>query len=772
MKTYFALVSLEIKLMLRSKSFWIIACLSIICILLPLITLLLGQFILIYQFTRDERTNISDIMQPLLYNAGTLCLARASAGFLMLLFLWPFMLIVLMFLPELKMAEWALMPGILLFLTLKYITICLIQVGLVFLFRIVSRNILLLYFLSIAWWIITSNLASNLSFLPNFFQLFVFGQGFMLPSAPSLAMGYLPLQDIFPYYASFQAGAAVLFIILFALKQLYHHKQPILHSKLLMVLFIFSLTAMYIGSSSALKELDHRDHNFNELLQTYDGQQELTSNAAVFVPESYNLTAKLKTSSHYFYGTAIINGKVSGKSPDKISFTLRNYFSVTSVSDTTTDAPLKWQQQGASLLVYLPEGYKDNQPLTLSISYSGEVWEWFPDRVSQPTNGPVNFIAAPYSLLRSGYAWYPVPGDHNLYGYCDYINPVTDKTQHTLRAKRVVHQPLPFSMTVDIDTDNTVVSNLDQTAAENLSGEYKHRYKFYSETGHNVFLLAGPYERQVYNSTDENVTVYGLPIHKGENSRVINSLADTYSFYKDMLQNKNSPNDKNVTIIEIPPTLLVSTDGESRKDLTLTDSILLSENYFKSDDLAFDFLNQIQANKRDIAVLQRWWQEDLSGGPDDTDPANNICSSLSYYLYILGLEKTRSPEFYTLAKQNIQSQSHVLLDDFCMPWLPVSSINREVFSVLDMLRTECGDQYLKKVIRDLYYIYTQQGYISADDFSKTIGSELTDSAISPEKQAEVRKNLSSIKQITASHEPIKVTPSMTQFTFDLEEYLP
>lgn len=31
MKTYFALVSLEIKLMLRSKSFWIIACLSIVC---------------------------------------------------------------------------------------------------------------------------------------------------------------------------------------------------------------------------------------------------------------------------------------------------------------------------------------------------------------------------------------------------------------------------------------------------------------------------------------------------------------------------------------------------------------------------------------------------------------------------------------------------------------------------------------------------------------------------------------------------------------------
>ncbi len=758
--------------MLRSKSFWIIACLSIICILLPLITLLLGQFILIYQFTRDERTNISDIMQTLPYDADTLCFARASAGFLMLLFLWPFMLIVLMFFPELKMAEWALMPGILSFLTLKYITICFIQVGLVFLFRIVSRNILLLYFLSIAWWITTSDLASNFSYWPDFFQLFVFGQGFMLPNAPSLAMGYFPLQDIFFDYAAFQAGAAVLFIILLISKQLYRHKQPILRSKLLMVLFIFSLAAMYIGGSSVLKELEHRDHNFNELIQASDSPQVPISAAATFVPESYNLTAKLKTASHYFYGTAIIKGKISGQNPDKISFTLRNYFSVTSISDTATAAPLKWQQQGTSLLVYLPEDYKDNQPLTLSISYSGEVWEWFPDRVSQPKNGPVNFIAAPYSLLRSGYAWYPVPGDHNLYGYYDYINPVTDKTQRTLRAKRVVHQPLPFSMTVDIDTDNTVVSNLDQTSAENLSGEYKHRYKFYSETGHNVFLLAGPYERQVYNVPDENVTVYSLPLHKGENSRVISSLADTYGFYKDMLQDKNSPTDKNTTIIEIPPTLLVSKDGESRKDLTLTDSILLSENYFKSDDLAFDFLNQIQANKRDIAVLQRWWQEDLSGGPLDTDPANNICSSLSYYLYILGLEKTRSPEFYTLAKQNIQSQNRVLIDDFSMPWLPVSSINREVFSVLDILRTECGDQYLKKVIRDLYHIYTQQGYISVDDFSKTIDSELADSALSLEKQTEVRKHLSIIKQITANHEPINVTPSMTQFAFDLEEYLP
>ena len=790
MKNYWTLILLETKLILRSKSFWILAFFSVVCILLPLITLLLGQFILIYQITRDKRANISDILNPLPYCAAKLYLARAVAALLVLFSLWPFMLAVLIFFPEMKLGEWVLVPGAISFLTLKYFVLCLTQVSLVIFFRMFTSHLLLLYCLSIAGWVITSHLASNLGFLPDFFKLFVFGQGFMLPSAPSLAIGYFPLQNIFPGFALAQAGLALLFIVIFIAKQMVRHRESILRSKLIIALFIFSLAAVWFGSHAVFIELDHREQGYRELMQAASAEQAPSANAtAILKPESYHLAVKLKTSSHYFDGTAMIKGRISGQPSDKIAFTLRDCFTVTSVSELTTGTPLKWAQNGAALTVYVPKNCQDGQPLTLSISYSGEVWEWFPDRMASP-NGPVNFVAAPFSLLRSGYAWYPVPGCHNLYTYRDFINPLTKQKQQTLQAKRISHFPLPFSLTVDIDSDNMIASNLNQTAVETLSGEYKRRYCFYSEAGHDVFLLSGPYERQIIHTADGIVTVYNFPLHNNQTSRVINSLTKIYNFYEDMLQGRTAfKSQQNGTakynVIEIPPFLLFSEDGEPRKNLTLTDSIVLSENYFKTDNLTLDFLNKIQTNKRDMAVLQRWWQEDLSEEMGlDGYGDKSIYSSLSYYLYIVGLEKTRAPESYTLARKNIAEsytlakqnketgQKQVLIDDFCMPWLPISPVTQEIFPILDTLRTELGEQTLKEVTRNLYHIYTTHGNIHAADFSQTIETALTASSLSPEKQAEIQMHLRNIEQLTAQPGIFKATTSLTQFSFDMEEYLP
>ncbi|MCE5286828.1 MAG: hypothetical protein LLG02_13420 [Pelosinus sp.] len=769
MKNFLALISLEIKLTLRTHLFWILAGLTVVSILLPVLTLLLGQFILIHLFTRDQRTNFSSIMCSLPHSSEKLYLARISAALLLLLALWPFMLGILLFFPEMQLAEWSNMPSSIIFLTLKYLILCLTQIGLVLLCTIITKQLAWLYLLSIVCWLKTSDLASNLGFLPSFSQLFVLGQGFMLPSAPSLASGYFPQQILFSGVALFQAGLALLFAASAIIQQMRLRRERLLGAKTIIVFFLLSLAFLCLGSRIALTELAHREHWFDHLIQA-SSQRATTAQDqgyATFSPEAYQLAVKLKTTAHYFAGTARIKGKISALPSHKMQLTLRDSFTVTAVNEITADKPLQWTQNGAILTIYLPDTYQENTELMLAISYSGEIREWFPARMARP-NGPVNFIDPAYSLLRSGYAWYPIPGLHHLYTYYDCINPLTDRTETTLRAKPVLQPPTKFTMTVDIDTDNLVASNLEQTGAEALSGEYKERYHFYSAEGHDVFLLAGPYEHQVQSTPDGKISIYSLPLHKQQITRFINSFKSLYSVYDTMLEENPS-----YTVVEIPPFLLFSEDGQPLKNLTLTDTIVLSENYFKTKSHTLDFLNQVRNNKHDLAILQRWWQEDLTEGLGMNKWGNgNINTSLSYYLYLVGLEKTRAPESYLQAKQNIQAGQSVLLDDFCAPSLPLSPITREVFLVLDSLRIELGDQALKKVMRPLYRLHKTQGAIQPSDFSQAVEATLTSSTLSPVKQAEIRGHLLSIEELSANPKIFTASTSITQFSFDMEEYLP
>lgn len=65
MRTFLSLVLLEIKLILRSKLSWILAFFSTIAILMPVLSLLFGQFFLVYHFIRDKRTTFSNILYTL-----------------------------------------------------------------------------------------------------------------------------------------------------------------------------------------------------------------------------------------------------------------------------------------------------------------------------------------------------------------------------------------------------------------------------------------------------------------------------------------------------------------------------------------------------------------------------------------------------------------------------------------------------------------------------------------------------------------------------------
>jgi hypothetical protein len=324
-------------------------------------------------------------------------------------------------------------------------------------------------------------------------------------------------------------------------------------------------------------------------------------------------------------------------------------------------------------------------------------------------------------------------------------------------------------MTVDIDTDNMVATNLEQIGKESLSGEYKERFCFHAEKGHDLFLLTGPYEHNMVNTPSGKISVYSYPQSRPQLAGVIDSLSKLYTTYDKLLQ-KIAAGPEMYTLVEIPPFLLFSDCGHPLKNLTLTDTIVLSENYFTTRH-TLDFLNQIQDNKRDIAVLQRWWQEDLTEDLNTEKWGNGkLTNSISYYLYILGLEKTRAPESYLDARQNVINGQKELLYDFCMPSLPISPMTREVFLVLDTLRTELGDQALKKVLRPLYRLYKTQGTLEADQFSQAIALVLPD--IPPEKQAEIQEHLKNIASLSSTPSAIKASVSQTEFSFDMEEYLP
>lgn len=769
MKDFFELVSLEIRLTLRNKLFWLLAVLSVISVQLTILTVLLIQLILIHLFTRDERTNFSVVLQSLPHANARLYLARAFAALAVLLLLWPFMLANLAFFPQREIAHWLLIPQYVLFLTLKYTIVCLTQIGVILLFSMLTRQLPWLYLLSILFVIKSLEIASNTGLLPSSAKLFVFGQGFMLPSAPSAAIGFFPEQDIYPGFALFHIGLTVLLTAIAIAVQMLRRSEPVLRSKLILGLFLLSLITLYSGSHIVFQELNHRNHGYEELIKAAAKEIPRHETRVNFVPESYNLAVKLKTAAHYFDGTAIIKGKLTEPS-DKIFFTLRDCFTVDDIISAATGESLSWSQRGSALTVYLPNTFQEYSSLSLSISYSGEVWEWFPDCMAQPS-GPVNFIAAPYSLLRSGYAWYPTPGLHDLYTYSEYANPITDAKIPALNANRIVHPALPFTMTVDIDTEAMVASNLEQTAAEALSGEYSQRYHFYSDSGHNIFLLSGPYEHQIVSMPNEKISVYYFPVHKGERRRIINSLSEPYEIYKDMLQEKATPTKAQVknTLVEIPAFLLFSEDRQPVKDLTLTDSILLSENYFKSGGYFVDWLNDIQENKRDIAILQHWWQEDFSAAFASN---NNIKNSLSYYLFAVGLEKTRMPGAYQEARQNVTTGKRNLIENFTMPFLTLSPLTREVFLVLDTIRSELGEESLKKVTRLIYHQYEYLGTIRADDFSAAVNTVLAASSLPAEKHEEIQNRLANIEKLTTTPAINNVEIAFTAFAFYMEECLP
>ena len=771
----------EIRLNLRSKTFWLIGTLSMATVFVPTVGILLLQFMVINAITRDERAGFCEISLSLPCHTTTLFLARALAVFVLLLAMWPFMVMAVGFLAGMQPVEWLFNSKQLALLTLKYITTCATVIGFVFLASSVSGHAWRLYFIAGACWIVGVLFTSNLSYFPTWSVLFVVIYGEMIPLAPSAAVGYFPQQDLLPGFAAFQTAISILLLSFNAACRMAKRGEQVFQSKLLVSLVLASVIIGFTSGFTIWQELAYRESGFHSAFHEMERSEAVAEKQEVAnAPEleAYQLDVKLRTASHYLAGTAKLKIKLTDHPSGIMFFTLRNCFAVTDVVEAERGEKVEWWRAGSRLAVRVPQHYRQGESLTLTISYAGQVWEWFTGLAARPS-GPINFVATPYSLLRSGYAWYPIPGDYPLYTREHYAKLWDGPPGTTLWAQRVIHPPVPFQLTVDIDNDNTVASNLEQMGMEPLTGEYQQRYRFASRQGRDVFLMAGPYhhEKRTFPGREGFIEVYCYHQHQSKIEKVLDALAPLYLFNEDMLQQDChadtdiAPSGKICTVVEMPMFCFITEEGERFDNLALTDTVLVTENHFKSDKWRLAMVSEAQASKLDFAVQQRWWQDDLTVSNIRN---GNIAEGLMIYLYTLYGEKTRGSGFYDTIKHILLTkggEEFRVLEPPILLWGPVV---RDVFMTLDAIRTsEGGDLAVKNIARQLYQVHIRKGNIEPADFTQAVEAVLSGADWPQEKSSEIRWQTGNIARHYDNPAIRKLKPrfAVTFFFFYPEEGL-
>lgn len=756
------LTAYEIRLYLRSKTFWLMGGLVILTVIALSISVLLLQYIVINIITRDQRSGFSKILTALPHNTVILFAARVLAVFLLLLGICLVRVIVVGILSG-GATDWLANGSHFALLILKYIVTCMTSIGIVFLASLVTQRPWKLYLMVSIWWIMNTIVANYPSYLPSWSKLFLFGYGIMVPGIPSVVVGYFLQQDLLLGFAAFQLPIAILFIILATTRQMARRGERFLQSKIMIVLILLSIVTSSIAGVSIWKEFDRRESQFSLALRETPGSEAAiaqTASEATLELEDYQLDVKLRTAAHYLEGTATIKVKLVDCPSNILYFTLRNCFAVEDVMAGDRGEGLEWWREGSRLAVRLPTRYRQGDSLILSIVYSGQVWEWFNGSSARP-NGSVNFVDTSLSLLRSGHAWYPVPGDHPLYTRKYYAKQKIGLPDSTLWAKRALHQPVPFALTVDIDNDSTVASNLEQIGVETLTGDYKQRYRFGALQGRDVFLMTGPYhhEKRHFSGRDDFVEVYSYHEHQSNIDKVVNGLETEYLFYEDMFKPKDldnfsiHPQGKTCTVVEIPFKFVSDWEGDA--DITLVNTVLVNDEDFQSSLhwlAAIYGVTDAQVSGRDVAILRCWGQD---GSVSGYDGEGDIIDGLGLYLHTLYTEKTQGHVYYEQLKQQLLVEDGKDIGN--IPSMIKGPVVRDVFMVLDVIRTsDLNNLYIKRIMHENYQIYARKNHIDSTDFVKIVEAVLSGMDCSPERSDEIHRRLESITQRTNDPEHQKI----------------
>lgn len=749
MKQLLSLIDWELRLYLKSKTVWLLGILAVLNIILPSVSILLLEYLIINGITYAQRSGFSTILASLPYHTGRLLVGRFIALLLLLMGLWPLMLLATGLFPERGTVEWLSNANQLTWLTLKYIITCMTAIGFVFFISVMTQNPWKLYLIITICWMLGLGFASNIVYFPTWSKIFLFENGIMAPRSPSVAVGYILEQDLLPSLAIFQVTIAILLFKVKVYWQLVIRGESFEKSKIFLTLtFVAILTALFSGFT-AWQAFAHRESGYNSAFYEMERTKVAGDQSGLqttLVMEEYDLELKLRTADHYLEGRARIKNRLVERSSDVVYFTLRNCFAVTQVVDDVSGEQLAWWREGSRLAVYMPECYQKGDSFLVTIHYSGEVWEWSTGVSTRP-NGLINVVDSDFSLLRSGYAWYPIVGDHPLYTRMNYAKSRRWFPEFTLWAQRASHSGIPFALTVDIDVDSTVVSNLEQMEAVALTGEYKRRYQFAALGGRDVFLMTGPYsyEKRKLPGREDFIAVYSYLQHGSKVDEMMAELREPYLFYEEMFKGQHpdnfsvTPKAKSCTIVEIPN--LFVKGAEYNADITLVNTVLIDNFDFQSPLHRLGGILGGEEAKRqrfEAAILNYWGQDGMVHPYSN----GNIVDGVGLYLHTLYKEKNGQPGYYKQVKQALQAGVGEEGEE-----LPKGIVVQEVFMILDAIGTlESGPSVIKKIMGELYPRYVAHNKITPEDFSKIVNISLADMNCPPEKLAEIYGRLGKVDQ--------------------------
>ncbi|MDU2064269.1 MAG: hypothetical protein E6713_05440 [Sporomusaceae bacterium] len=749
------LASFEYKRLIRNRLICLLAVLAIVAILFPSTEILLLQLLVIQSVTEDRRKGVNFLLNSYSYKAWQLIAIRVAVLFLFLLCLWPCMVIVI--------SLWPLGPEFFLqhtmalaLLTFQYAIMAFCAIGFVFFMSsLCGGRSGWLYLLAIFYWVIGTVLADNLSYLPYSIRFALWGFGLMLPTAPSaLSFFFTDWQLIFSLAVT-QIAAAFLSLWLVILAAMLRRQESIRQERIWGWFFLVICCMALYGSFETRAAIERSEAAFRQAVAV--AATEVTAEEqAVLQLESYDLALNLDTKAGYLAATATIHGRM-GMTAQELVFTLRPYLTVQTVQ-TSDGRDLPWQRQGAYLFIEVPPAVKGTGELTLSIVYGGRVDESFNDRLAQP-RGVINRISSDFSLLRSAYAWYPIPGQQVLYKQGTYENPWTKQQEVTLWAQPAFHEAVPFQLTVTMDcSDLTIATNLPLVGQETKTAANQTCYRFYSPKGRNLFVIAGPYVRSEAEIPGQAkpVTVYTFSWDQMRKNEALQELAEPSWFYDSWIAKGGDGAALPSTIIEVPQSFGSNSAGQPIKGLTLYQTTVIGENDYGVYK-PFQFLREIQKNKYTIAALQHWWQNDMTAESSQWR-GGSIPEAVMAYLYNLHQEKT-----YPKGTR----------DDFVEPFLLSGPVANNVFMILDAVQTK-DSRAFKAFIQELYVVYDQTGTLSEAQFSTALAKTTAQVSWSPEEKLTLTRCQQTLAaQLDNQDQVKKQAPfSLSFFAFRMEDWLP
>lgn len=674
-------------------------------------------FLAVVAVTRNKKEDFTEIMYTLPYNNLCLLVGQALAIFSLFLLLGIELLLTMLLVSYTALpvyiswsACWAFM--------VKYIIVCINVIGITFLVASLTRSAVRLYSILLFLWLVGAFVASNTGLLfPPWVAMLNFTYIHGFGGNPSEITGLFPHDTWVAAIVFFQVTSSlVLFIIAVSIESVKRGPQQDLVKQCavqtlpwIAVIAVIStiLWGNIEGDRVGNKVLPPREDSVVSAIA-------VSSQKRVVLPTRYNLYIKLDTKSHQLAGKAQITlTSPANVLPPAIEFTLRDYLYVNKVVDTTTGQALEWRQQGAYLTVLPPKSFAAASLITVEISYSGVVWEWSNDFSGQPA-GLVNFVADPVTCLRGGHAWYPVVGRQSLYSTTSYSLPFATKPKELVQPLLILHDPVPFEMTVDSRDAVTFISNLELVETYNVDSIKRH--KFFSQACRGVVLLSGPYAHTpiVVSGVGDVVDLYHFPAHSGNLSDITKKQAQIIDYYDSLV-----PREKNTSLF-----------GERKRNYVMFEAprFLVYDNLMRANNLGLlSIVPVTEAISVTKALQSPWWSQAASRTLSEARLLNlwwpncfsqaygNIADGLALYMYTLHKEHKYGKKSYDNAREYWQSYADDSPDNEEMLGRR-GQVVQEVFLLLDTIRgSNLGDDGVKQFLRIIYARYQNTAEISVND---------------------------------------------------------